>query len=119
MERPLTIGRFVVAGGVGVERPNTVGGVQRARVKKERRVAGSRVLGAGLVEQERERPVGRVPVAVCIGLERRKTVGRIGVAVRQTEEGILTLGGVFVGIPPIWRRVNAESFRSKTHKAGE
>jgi len=35
------------------------------------------------------------------------------------EKGIVTLGGVFVGIPSIWRRHNAESFRSKTDKASE
>lgn len=91
----------------------------RAPVEKERCVTGGGVLGAGHVGKERERSVGRVPIAVCIGLERRKTVGRIGGAVREAEEGILTLGGVFVGIPPIWRRGNAESFRRKTCKAGE
>jgi hypothetical protein len=61
-----------------VKRSNTVGGVQRAPVEKERCVTSSRILGAGLVGKERERSVGRVPVAGCIGLERRETVGRIG-----------------------------------------
>src|SRR5882724_3013827 len=119
MECPLTVGRVVVSGCVVVERPNTVGRVQGASVEKERRVTGSCVLGGGHVGKERERSVGRVPVAGFIGLERRKTVGRIGGAVREAEEGILTLGGVFPGIPPVWRRGNAERFRSKTRKAGE
>ena len=78
---------------------NTVGRVPRAPVEKERRVTGSCVLGAGHVGKERERSVGRVPVAVCIGLERRITVGRIRGAEREAEEGIVTHGGVFSGIP--------------------
>ncbi len=119
MKRSLTIGRVVSSGCVVVERPNTVGCVQGAPVEKERRVTGSCVLGTGRVGKERERSVGRIPVPVCIGLERRKTVGRIGGAVRKAEEGILTFSGVFVGISPIWRWVNAESFRSKTRKSGE
>ena len=93
----MTIGCVVGSGCVAVERPNTVGRVPRAPVEKERRVTGSCVLEAGHVGKERERSVGRVPVTVCIGFERRKTVGRIGGAVREAEEGILTLGCVFVG----------------------
>ena len=60
---------------VAVKRPSTVGGVSGASIEKERRVTGSRVLGAGHVGKERERSVGRVAVTVCIGLERRKTAG--------------------------------------------
>ena len=115
----MTIGCVVGSGCVAVERPNTVGRVPRASVEKERRVTGSCVLGAGHVGKERERSVGCVSVAVCIGLERRLTVGRIGDAELEAEEGILTLGCVFVGIPTIWRRINGESFRSNTRKAGE
>src|SRR4029077_7510602 len=77
------------------------------------------VLGAGHVGKERECSVGRVPVAVCIGLQRRITVSRIGGAGREAEEGILNLRCIFAGIPSIWRRVNPESFRSKTRKADE
>jgi len=112
----LTIGRVVGSGCVAVERPNTVGRVPRAPVEKECRVTGSCVLGAGHVGKERERSVGRVPVAICIGLERRMTVGRIGGAVREAEEGIVTLGGVFVGIPPSGGGLTPKAFGAKPVK---